>query len=47
LKKRNRVTELEKKLMVTEGEGWGKDGDRVKKYAMDVYKLLCLKNDNQ
>ena len=28
---------------------WGgrMEKDRIKKYVMDVYKLLCLKNDNQ
>ena len=35
------LPELEKELMVTSGEGWGKG--RVREFGMDVYTLLYLK----
>ena len=39
------LPELEKELMVTSGEGWGKG--RVREFGMDVYTLLYLKKDDQ
>ena len=41
LQNRNRLTDLENKLMVTKGEGWGEGIDWG--FGTDTYTLLYLK----
>ena len=45
MKNRNRVTELEKELIVTEGEGWGKT--ELKSLRWTGTNCCVKKNDNQ
>ena len=41
LQNRNRLTDLENKLMLTSGEGWGEG--IVREFGIDMYTLLYLK----